>query len=432
MTKFLKSIVLILLAIGVIAGVNSCESYVEGIKDPIDDVGDDNLNDVKDVPLLITGVQTAWAIAWDEHTVFADGMSDQLGFTRDISQATYPTFEQLDNAWREGEGINPLLPKNNSTEDIMDELAQLRLYADTLIERIQNRITFDPESESDMAIKNEGLYTGYFFGAVARYMWGAYWCLDPGDGGGGVINLSPYIPAPTMYQDALDLLDMAATYAPSEYETKLINSFKARIYVLLENYTAAQTAADAGLMPGDAPFSALYNTVLNNYWYYWSGLGRSQWHVAPKMQAYVDENPQEAARIPLYQLSPSLIYSDSTYYQQLKYDELGASIRFLSWQEVNLIKAEIAIRNSDDATGLELINEVRAASSIDPLTDDDVQTKYDGDYLELLIAERDKEFAFEGMRLIDQRRFGKWHLELNRTWQHFPIGYDERQINKNL
>jgi tetratricopeptide (TPR) repeat protein len=429
MIKYIKKLFLLTLTIGLVLAATSCENYVQNIQKPIDDVGDDDLNEPSDVSFLITGVETAWAIAWDEHTVFADGLSDQLGFTRDISQATYPTFEQLDNAWREGFGMNPLIPQNNSTENIMDQLAQLRLYADTLIERVNNRITF---TEDEMGIKQAGLYTGYFFGAVARYMWGAYWALDAGDGGGGVINMSPYIPASQMYSDALEHLDMALQNAPSDYEGKLINTFKARIYLIIGDYTNAAAAAAQGLQMGDPAFSALYNNVLNNYWYYWSGLGRSQWHVSPKMHDYVVENPQEAARIPLYQLSPNIIYSDSTYYQQLKYAELGASIRFLSWQENHLILAELSIRQANNEAGLTLINEVRAAYGIDALTADDITDKFGGDYLEMLIAERDKEFAFEGMRLIDQRRFGKWHLDLDKTWQHFPIGYDERQANPNL
>ncbi len=427
MIKNLKIIFLLLLTFGFLAA--ACSDYVSNIKDPISSAGDDDLNEVRDIPFLVTGVETAFSIAWDEHSVFADGMSDQLGFTRDIQQSTFPTFEQLDNAWREGQGMNPLIPDNNSTEAIMDELAQLRLYADTLIERIENRIPFT-DSEEDQALRAMGLYTGYFYGAIARYMWGSYWALDA-DNPGGVINVSPLIPPADLYNEALGLLDKALDYA-SPYQARLINTFKARILVLMENYAEAATAADAGLAAGDAAFSALYNTVLNNYWYYWSGIGRSQWHVAPKMKDYLDENPQEAARIPLYQLNPALVQSDSVYYQQLKYDELGSPIRFLSWQETNLIKAELAIRGGGNATALTLINEVRAAYGIDALTDQDITDNYGGDYLECLIDERDKEFCFEGMRLLDQRHFNKWHLDPAKTWQYFPIGYDELQANPNL
>ena len=432
MIKQMKMFIFMLLSLGLIAAFSSCSDYVSGIQDPINDAGDDNLNDVSDIPFLIKGVQTAWSIAFDEHTVFADGMSDQLGFTRDISQATYPTFEQLDNAWREGQGgLNPLIPDNNSTESIMLELGQLRLYADTLIERVTNRISFT-DSEEDQALKKAALFTGYFYGAIARYMWGAYWGLHPDDGGGGVINKSAYIPRNQMFDDAIAKLNLALAQASDEYEAKMVNTLKARILVYQEKYQDAATAVVNALAPGDDSFSALYNTVLNNYWYYWSGIGRSQWHVAPKMHDYVVENPQEAARIPLYKLAANLVYSDSTYYQQLKYNQLGSPIRFLSWQEANLIKAELAIRAGENPTAMGLINEVRANYGIDPVTDEYVTDKFGGNYLELLIVERDKEFAFEGMRLNDQRHFKKWHLDPAKTWQYFPIGKNELDANPNL
>ena len=95
------------------------------------------------------------------------------------------------------------------------------------------------------------------------------------------------------------------------------------------------------------------------------------------------------------------------------------------------MKAEIAINGGQNDVGLGIINEVRTFYGIDELTDDDVTNDYGGDYTELLIEERDKTLCFMGLRLLDQRRFNKWHLAAD-TWMHFPISFSERQANPNI
>ena len=417
----------LIIVLAVMLSLSACNDWVNDIEQPINDVGDDNLNTPGDVEFLVTGVKNSFSVVWDETSIYAGGMSDELAFTRDIQQATYPTFEALDLA--ETGGTNPLVSQNNSTEAIMEELAQLRLYADTLVERIENRITF---TEDEMAIKNNGLFNAYFFGAVARYIWGAYWCLEPRDGGGGVINLSPYIPATDMYADAVSRLDMAITYA-DESQAKLAYTMKARILLIQGNYADAKTAADMGLAQGDAGFDALYNTILNNYWYYWAGPGRTQFYASSRFFDYIEADPNEANRVMIYEIPASSIVSDSgVYYQQAKYLDMSSPLNFLSWQENELMKAEIEIRDGNNETGLDIINTIRTSYGIDALTADDVTNDYAGDYLELLYVERDKTLCFTGMRLIDQRRFDKWHLDINATWQRFPISNDERKVNPNF
>lgn len=421
MVKYLKIIISIALVFSMAGAFNSCNDYVQDIEDPISSIGDEDMNIPSDVPFLVKGVQTAFSIVWDETSCFAGGLSDELGFSTDIKQATFPTFEAIDSATT---GI--LLPQNNSTEAIMDQLAQLRLYADTLITRVNEKINF---SEDEMDIKNSGLFTGYFFSAVARYMWAAYWALEP-DQPGGVINVSPLIPDTQLYNDALSRLDEALNYA-SDAQKPMIYTMKARIHMILGEYTLAKTAADMGMTSADAPFSALYNTIENNYWYYWSGPGRTQFHIDPRFNDYVTDNPQEAARIPIYQIPAGEVYSDVTYYQQAKYTSISAGIEFLTWEENHLMLAELAIRDNDDAGGLALVNEVRAAYGIDDLTAQDVDDMFGGNYLDMIFEERDKQLCFTGMRLIDQRRFDKWHLDPG-TWKHFPISYDERNANPNI
>lgn len=425
MMKYFKLISICIMALFLAILIPSCDDYVSDIEKPIDNVADDDMNDPSTVAFLVKGIQARFATTWDEHSLFAGGLGDEMWFSRDVPQATYTTYEQIDIA--EISGLNPLLPQNNSTEDIMNQLAQLRLYADTLIERIENRMAF---SEDDAALKAWGLYNAYFYGAVARYMWASYWCLDPHDGGGGVINVGPYIPGNQLYADALERLNKALDYA-SESDARIVNTLIARINLIQENWSAAKAAADLGLASGDASFDVLFNTIGENQWYYWAGPGRTQFVIDNRFNDYVVENPQEAARVPYYAITGT---SGETYYVQSKYGELGSPMVFLSWQENQLMKAELLIREGSDAGGLALVNEVRAYYGIDPIDDTYIADNYDGKYIEMIYAERDKQLCFTGMRLIDQNRFGKdkWHLDWETTWQRLPINQDERDINPNF
>lgn len=86
--------------------------------------------------------------------------------------------------------------------------------------------------------------------------------------------------------------------------------------------------------------------------------------------------------------------------------------------------AEIAVRNNDMVTARTLINEVRASSNIDPITDAVID-------IDTIISERDRELSFTGNRLIDQRRTDSFHLPAG-TWQYLPITQSERNENPNF
>lgn len=448
MIKYIKIIFAAITLSAILFTMNSCEDYVNNIDSPINDVADDVLNTPQDVPFLVNGVKTAWVITWDEHTLFTDGMADAFEFTRDIEQATFPTYEALDMAMTLESGAgNPLLPQNNSTEAIYAELGRFRKHADLLIERVENNITF---TEEEMYLKDMALYNGYFYGALSRFMLGSWWALDANnDDGGGTIDVGPYIPASDLYATALNMLDEALKYA-SDIEAKYCHQLKARIYLYQGKYNEAQAESDMAMASGDPTLFCEYNTVEPNEWYYWAGPGRTQFHAADRFGTYVAENPEEANRLPLYTIAgvnPFIPAQDTViagipytggdttnrvYIQQYVYTELGANIPFLKWQENALMQAEFEIRSGANGAGLTIINEVRASHGISALTDEDVTNNYGGDYLELLYVERDKELAFMGMRLLDQLRFDKWHLDHNSTWERMPISLDERRANDNI
>jgi hypothetical protein len=94
----------------------------------------------------------------------------------------------------------------------------------------------------------------------------------------------------------------------------------------------------------------------------------------------------------------------------------------LKVQENELILAEIAIREGQAAPALARINAVRSSHGLDAMPSATLDSIY---------VERDKELFCTGMRLIDQRRFNKWHLAQG-TWKFLPISSSERETNKNL
>ena len=94
----------------------------------------------------------------------------------------------------------------------------------------------------------------------------------------------------------------------------------------------------------------------------------------------------------------------------------------MTWQENNLMLAELALRGQATGDALALVNEVRASHSIANLASVD---------LDVIYVERDKELFCTGSRLPDERRFNKWHLGSG-TWQYFPITIDEINSNHNL
>ncbi|RKY45883.1 MAG: hypothetical protein DRP88_06960, partial [Candidatus Neomarinimicrobiota bacterium] len=251
----------------------------------------------------------------------------------------------------------------------------------------------------------------------------AYFGLNP-DEGGGTIDNGPFIPSDAMYDSALVRLDKALEHVnhlnDKDYWTKVINSIKARIYLLKGDYANAKTCAENGLVSGDAPFQSLHSSESDNYYWQQAGAGRTQCVADWRFKEYIDENPLEASRVKLDSIMGN---NGVMYYRQGKYPQKESPIDFISWQENNLILAEIALRNGDNTTALNLVNEVRQSHGLPDLTDIDMQT---------LMVEKDKELCFTGLRLLDQRRIeGLWHLPAD-AWKYLPITEGERNINPNI
>ena len=406
--------------------LSACDGFVEDVDDPISNIADDELNQASQVPFLIAGVQGRFATTHDQILVLAGGLSDELFFDQDVPNATFPTFAQID----EGE----IQLDNNSVDGAFGSLGEYRFLADELAERvaiIDEKAPDEGGFEEDSvgtALRNEALYTAYLHGGIARYFYAAYFGLNPREGGGVISDIEDpisrmrgtFIPSDEMYQLAIQKLDSALQFVEADsYEARLANSIIARIHLYQGNYDLARSRAEDGLVEGDAPLESLHSVQEENFWYTQAGAGRTQYVADFRFADYVEDNPQEAERIPLEEVEGG---SGTIYVRQALYPERESPITFISWQENNLMLAEVALRDGDAATALRLVNAERASYGLSPLDSIDL----DG-----LVVERDQELFTLGARLIDQRRFDLWHLGPD-TWQYLPITQNERNDNPCL
>lgn len=388
-------------------GVSSCQDFVQAVDDPINSADDALLMNQSQADFQIKGVQAKFAATFCQITVCVGGLSDEFIFDRNVPGATYPQFDEMDR------GV--IQVNNNSVKDVELLLGQLRFYADTLSGRAK-LITWG-NTPDDTVKMNLTYYTGYLYGGIARFMFAAYFALEP-EMGGGVINAGPFIPSEQMYQLALERFTLALQYADPD-QAKIVHSYIARIQLILGNYAQAASEAALGLASGDPDFMALYSTEAVNFWWQQAGAGRSQWAANNRFADYLTADPKESSRIAL----TSVLGNDSvTYYIQNKYPEDKSPAIVTSWQEMQLIQAEVLARNNQNTEALTLVNAVRTSHGLDARTETN---------LDSIIVERDKELFCFGMRLIDQRRNNTWHLPAG-TWKFLPITEEERESNPNL
>jgi hypothetical protein len=399
----MKNIKFYLVGILIAASVYGCKDFVQGIDPPINIVKDNFLNDESQTDFIVKGVKAQFYDAYGQLSCLGDALADELVFDTHAPNATYQNYQQID------QGLP--ITNDNSIEDAELSLGRFRLYADTLLARA-GKIVY-----KDSIKKNLAFFTGYFYGGIARYLYASYFGLKETEGG-GCINLSPFIPSATMYDLALQKINASIPFG-TEDQQRLAHTILARIELIKGDYSQAKADAALGMVASEPSFDAQYSSEAENFWWGNAGAGRVQFVLDPRFKKYLDDDPKESSRLMIVN-TPS---NDTavTLYRQNKYPQDASPIPFATWQESELIEAEVAARAGDDASALTFVNDVRASHGLDPRT----ATNLDSIYIE-----RDKELFCTGARLIDERRFGKWHLPSG--WQYLPITQLERSANSNL
>ena len=384
----------------------SCKDYVTNIDTSNDLINDPNLTTQDQLPFLATGVELKFAGAFGMTDVFSALLSDAFFFDhKDVPGAVHIEFQSFDLGNFDLNDVN--------LEEAYKEVGQCRYYADDLVRRT-NSINI-----TDTTIGNNALFKGYFYGGYARYMYATYYGLDPTQGG-SPINNGPFIGSEQMYDLAIEKFKKSLNFASDPLTIRSVNSVIARAYLYKGDYTDASTYAAKGLVKNDDPFLVLYSPIVSdNYWWDIAGNGGIQLTADSRFKGYINIDSAEANRIKI----DSVLGLDTTYYYyQTVYPLINSPQKIITWQENNLMKAELILRGYGSGDALALVNEVRNYYGISSLSSVD---------LNIIYTERDKELFASGNRLVDERRYNKWHLAPG-TWEYLPIPNSERNGNPNI
>lgn len=392
--------------------VVGCRDFVQNIEAPIDSINDDQLDQVSELPFLINGVKVQYASAISQLSVLSGGLSDELEFSLDIRGATFPTYDELESGQ-----VNL---NNTSVDNALVAVGQLRILADTLITRVARLDSLNRFVASDSTLKNQALFTGYFYGGIARFLFGAYFGLEPTRGGMALYG-GPFLSSDTMFQRAVERFKTADKYcANTEY--RLNQAFLCKTLLIAGRYKEAYDVAGNTLIDADKPFQLKYSTELANFWYNNAGKGRMQWALASRFQGYTDKEINDTNRIKFETVNG--LSGTKRWLRQLLYPTISAPMTVMSWQECYLMYAELILRVAPSRyqDAQDNFNFVRDSRFLPNATDINLDSIY---------VERDKELNCTGNRLLDQRRFKRWHLPAG-TWQYLPITVSERSRNPNL
>lgn len=382
----------------------SCKDFVTNIDPPINKIEDPELNYESQLPFLINGVEIEFASAFTKTAVCAADLSDDFFFDRNVPTETFSEFEDIDQG--------NIYLGNGLVDDDYTTIGQLRYYADDLVRRTI-LITVH-----DTTIKNEALFTGYFYGGFALYLYAAYFGLNPTQGG-SPINNGPFISSDKMFDLAIDKFKKSLKYTYDTQIIKSVNSMIAKAYLYKGGssaYDSAAIFAVRGLAMGDDDFSTIGG---NNFWQYASSENLLEMVADTSFINFIYADSNEAQRINLDSVKGK---NNQYYYSQAEYPNANSQQKIITWEENNLMRAELIIRGFGSGDAKNLVNQVRENYGISDINSVNLDSIY---------VERNKQLFPSGNRLVDERRFNKWHLAKG-TWEYLPIPQSERDGNPNI
>jgi hypothetical protein len=405
------------LSIGLLSfGVASCDFKVENIAS----VGEETLEDIAVLPLLLGSAEAALQSGWISQTQAGGLASDEYYWG-----ATCTPLELIDVGIWDVTNIG----RGGALNEQWENVSRNTWITNDLHERVTAILG---------AGAAELAYTGLWRGMM-RNIQADMWDPIAIDGGPPITPLAAY-------QGALPILDLAQTDGAGDSKVlSYILAVKARvkhsIWIETGSTDAAMLAAavadaDAALaQDADFRWEIKFGTASNNPLF-----GSQSYSPSNQIRRHLDAvTGAEDPRVPFGQfIEIGTLFVTDSIFQQEKYKTRTDPVTLAKWQEMNLIVAESLLESGDLVGGVARLNLNRTAAGL-------ADFPAAADAAELrgwLITERQVEFWAEGgRRWMDQRRFDipftRWRSEAfadprGGTQRRFPLPLSETLRNENF
>lgn len=369
---------------GVLLGLAACDPF--NVSDP-SRYTDEAVDQAPEA--VANGVEGSFHLALDDYVIASALLGDEWQHT-----GTWANYDELDHG-RQRYGVN-----NPNMDGPFNAWLRARFSAQDAQERYQ-RLGLTDTDPLMVRVKS--------IEAMSDLYLGQGWCEAPAEAGG------PAVPDVQMYQQAVTKLTAALGLAQQAQLDDWVNFNRAglaRANLLLGNYTEARDHAllvpDGFIM--NAKFSeqnssnsiVQLNTVGFNKA---AGMREKWWSQVDTIAGFLKDpwTGELDKRVPIIRGGLG-VDANTPYYSQYKYKTLDASIPIMKSQEMRLIEAEVAWRNDDLNTAMNIMNTLRGRSGVglSALPDPAGNAGTVRDYL---LHERFAELFLEGHRLPDLYRF---------------------------
>jgi hypothetical protein len=376
-----------------------CDSTIFDAEDP-GSITEDGLNTPAALNALVTGVMGNYNNAYDNVVFYTGVGSDEL--------LGGDTSEPINAASRRGEYLNfagagsRLVPVN-----LWNPLQAARFLAEETFPRLLEHL---PDAESDPRTAIVRLYGGMTYLNIAEIF-----CEAAYDGGPAVTREDSYQIAKDRLAEAIQLGMQAG--ADSVVEMAHLQRARARLAM----GDGAGALSDARAVSDGFSWRAVYRSA--------SGEENAVYNLQNVNGfAVVHEGYRELddPRVPVVRGEGNTPDGQVPRWNQMKYPDRAADMPIGTWQEARLIEAEVLMDGGEFEPALTLLNQVREASGLEPLS-----TDLTGEAaIEAMRTERKHElFLTNAHRLVDMRR---WDLFEDGWEDCVPIPYTEVQDNENL